>query len=472
MSESKNLNNNCTSVPSNSTFNIQNLKLIFNNSKFNIQNSKLKIFVAGGTGLVGSALIRKLIEKGYTNIIANYHNRAPIEHLTHNITDSNTHIKGESVQTHKKDHLRCSTNHNLPITWLQLNLTDQKAVIEFFEKHRPDIVFLAAAKVGGIVANNTYRADFIYENLQIQNNVIHFSYKYGVRKLLFLGSTCIYPKNCPQPIKEEYLLTSELEYTNEPYAIAKIAGIKMCESYNLQYGTNFISVMPTNLYGPYDNFDLEKSHVLPALIRKFHLTKLLREKRYDEVVSDLKVKNIEEAREYLLKFGVTENSVEIWGTGKPRREFLYSDDMADACVFLMENVDFQDLVRLKLNHQSPIEHLTKISTYQSPVTNNNLPNTNPQSLITNYHSPVTTYQLPITNTHINLGTGKDLSIKELAELIKDIVGFDGDIVFNPSKPDGTFQKLTDVSKLHSLGWKHKVELEEGIKMVYEWYKNC
>jgi GDP-L-fucose synthase len=272
----------------------------------------------------------------------------------------------------------------------------QEAVANFFKEEKPEYVILAAAKVGGIVANNTYRADFIYENLQIQNNVIHQSYLNGVTKLLFLGSTCIYPKNAPQPMREDSLLTSELEYTNEPYAIAKIAGIKMCESYNLQYGTNFISVMPTNLYGPNDNFDLETSHVLPALLRKMHEAKLNNEPK-----------------------------VEIWGSGKPRREFLYSEDMADACVFLLENRDFKD-------------------TY-APDTKE------------------------IRNTHINIGTGVDISIKELAETIKKIVGYEGELYFNEDKPDGTMVKLTDPSKLHALGWRHKVELEEGIKTMYEWY---
>lgn len=295
---------------------------------------------------------------------------------------------------------------------------------------KPEYVILAAAKVGGIVANNTYRADFIYENLAIQNNVIHNSYKYGVEKLLFLGSTCIYPKNAPQPMSEDSLLTSPLEYTNEPYAIAKIAGIKMCESYNIQYGTNFISVMPTNLYGPNDNFDLEKSHVLPALIRKIYLAKLLNENKYNQVIKDLNVLNIEEAKTYLSKFGVNENSVEIWGTGKPRREFLYSEDMANACVFLLENRDFKDTLGTS-----------------------NLFEANKE----------------IINTHINIGTGKDISIKELAELIQKIIGFKGSLNFNIDKPDGTMVKLTDPSKLHSLGWKHEVELEDGIKTMFEWY---
>lgn len=314
-------------------------------------NKTSKIYVAGHRGLVGSAIVKSLTAKGYTNIIGKTHG--------------------------------------------ELDLTCQKDVQEFFEKEKPEYVFLAAAKVGGIVANNTYRADFIYENLAVQNNVIYQSYVHGVKKLLFLGSTCIYPKNAPQPMKEDSLLTSELEYTNEPYAIAKIAGIKMCESYNLQYGTNFISVMPTNLYGPNDNFDLETSHVLPALIRKIHEAKVNQEKE-----------------------------VEIWGSGKPRREFLYSEDMADACVFLMENVDFKDVAKDKKE---------------------------------------------VRNTHINIGTGEDISIQELAELIQKIVGYEGKLVYNTSKPDGTMLKRTDPSKLNALGWKHKMELEEGIKNIYQWF---
>ncbi|WP_395166998.1 GDP-L-fucose synthase family protein [Francisella salimarina] len=340
-----------------------------------------KIYVAGHRGLVGSAIIKNLQSRGYTNLV---------------------------LRTHA-----------------ELDLTNQKAVEDFFKVERPEYVILAAAKVGGIVANNTYRAEFIYDNIQIQNNVIHQSYVNGVKKLLFLGSTCIYPKEAPQPMPEDCLLTSPLEYTNEPYAIAKIAGIKMCESYNLQYGTNFISVMPTNLYGPNDNFDLEKSHVLPALIRKIHLAKLLNEGKTEQVLLDLKVNSIEEARQYLSKFGVDESFVEIWGTGKPRREFLYSEDMADACVFLLENRDFKD-------------------TYSKDAKE-------------------------IRNTHINIGTGVDISIRELAELIKGIVGFKGELKFNADKPDGTMVKLTDPSKLHSLGWKHNVELEEGVKRVYNWY---
>ena len=375
------------------------------------ENNKIVVF--GATGLVGSAIIRKLIEKGYTNIIGTYHNRKP----------------------------------NTPITYIKIDLLDSIAVQELFEQYKPEFVFLAAAKVGGIIANNTYRADFIYENLQIQNNIIHNAYKYNVKKLMFLGSTCIYPKNCPQPIKEEYLLTGELEYTNEPYAIAKIAGIKMCESFNLQYGTNFISVMPTNLYGENDNFDLETSHVLPALIRKIYLGKCLEEDNWKEIRKDLDKNPIEEIDgtssekeilNILEKHGIKKQfkiqnskfkiSIEIWGSGKPKREFLYSDDMADACVYLMENIDFKDIIQKdnsKLNE--------------------------------------------IRNTHINIGTGKDISIKDLAYLIKNIIGYKGEFYFNTSKPDGTMRKVTDVSKLHSFGWEHKIELEDGIKKIFEWY---
>ncbi len=339
-----------------------------------------KIYIAGHRGLVGSAIVKNLEAKGYTNLV---------------------------FRTHA-----------------ELDLCSQVDVEKFFEEEKPNYVILAAAKVGGIVANNTYRADFIYENLQIQNNIIHQSYVHKVEKLLFLGSTCIYPKNAPQPMPESCLLTGTLEYTNEPYALAKIAGIKMCESYNLQYNTNFISVMPTNLYGPNDNFDLEKSHVLPALIRKIHLAKLLNEGNESAVIKDLHVETIEEALIYLKSFGVDKTKVEIWGSGKPMREFLYSEDMADACVFIMQNRDFKDT----------------FSTSSE-----------------------------IRNTHINIGTGVDISIKELATLISEIIGFKGELYFNTDKPDGTMKKLTDVTKLNALGWKHTVELKEGISNMYDWY---
>jgi GDP-L-fucose synthase len=316
-----------------------------------MMDTESKIYVAGHRGLVGSAIIKNLQSRGYTNIITRTHS--------------------------------------------ELDLTNQNAVSGFFESEKPEYVFLAAAKVGGIVANNTYRGEFIYDNLMIQNNVIHQSYLNGVKKLMFLGSTCIYPKNAPQPMSENCLLTDTLEYTNEPYAIAKIAGIKMCESYNLQYGTNFISVMPTNLYGLNDNFDLETSHVLPALLRKIHEAKLSDTPR-----------------------------VEIWGSGKPMREFLWSEDMADACVFLMEKRDFKDTFS-------------------------------------------TTSE--IRNTHINIGSGVEISIHDLAYLIREIVDYNGELYFNSDKPDGTMRKLTDVSKLHALGWKHTVELREGIIQLYNWY---
>jgi len=349
-----------------------------------------KIYIAGHRGLVGSAIVNNLSAKGYNNLV---------------------------LRTHA-----------------DLDLRNQEEVKNFFESERPEYVILAAAKVGGIVANNTYRADFIYENMMIQNNVIHQSYLLGVKKLLFLGSTCIYPKNAPQPMQEDSLLTSELEYTNEPYAIAKIAGIKMCESYNLQYETNFISVMPTNLYGPNDNFDLEKSHVLPALIRKIHLGKCLDNYNWDAIKIDLNknpIKDIDEnsSKEEILsilnKYGIKKGAIEIWGSGNPRREFLWSEDMADACVFLLENRDFEDI-------------------YDSTTDE-------------------------IRNTHINIGTGIDISIKELADKIKDEIGYKGNFTFNTSKPDGAMKKLTDVSKLHALGWKHQVSLEHGIEKMYSWY---
>lgn len=398
-------------------------------------NKNSKIYVAGHRGLVGSAIVKNLESKGYANII---------------------------TRTHK-----------------ELDLINQKSVEEFFENEKPEYVILAAAKVGGIVANNTYRADFIYENLAIQNNVIHQSYVHKVKKLLFLGSTCIYPKNAPQPMSEDSLLTSPLEYTNEPYAIAKIAGIKMCESYNIQYGTNFISVMPTNLYGPNDNFDLETSHVLPALIRKIHLGKCLEENNWEAIKEDLNKNPIEgingsnsenKILEKLNSYGIeivvsselqvekenttnnrlptTHNkqskiAIEIWGSGNPRREFLYSEDMADACVYLMENRNFQDVVNQQVENCK----------------------TTQKELPTTHH----TLHTEVRNTHINIGTGKDISIKELAELIKNIVGFKGELYFNIEKPDGTMKKLTDVSKLNSLGWKYKMDLESGIKEMYKWY---
>jgi GDP-L-fucose synthase len=359
-------------------------------------DKQAKIFVAGHRGLVGSAILKNLQEKGYTNFV---------------------------LRTHQ-----------------ELDLTDQKAVADFYDKEKPDYVYLAAAYVGGIMANSLYRADFIWRNLQIECNVIHQSYLHGVKKLLFLGSTCIYPREAPQPMPEDCLLTSPLEYTNEPYAISKIAGLKMCESYNLQYGTNFIAVMPTNLYGPNDNFNLRTSHVLPALIRKLHLGKLLQEKDWNALRRDLDRYPLDdvtgrssenEIYEALAKYGITYTgdtaNVEIWGTGAPLREFLWSEDMADACVFLMEHIDFRD-------------------TYPEDMRD-------------------------IRNCHINIGTGKEISIRQLVDEIRVTTGYNGHIVWNTDKPDGTLRKLTDPSKLHSLGWHHSVELPDGIRRLYAWYKS-
>ncbi|MCD4795310.1 MAG: GDP-L-fucose synthase [Bacteroidales bacterium] len=365
-------------------------------------NKDSKIYVAGNTGLVGSAIVRNLKAKGYTNFVF-------------------TPFSG-------------------------YDLREQSVVRDFFQKEKPDVVFLAAAKVGGIVANNTYRADFIYDNLQIQNNIIHQCFIHKAEKLVFLGSSCIYPKNSPQPMSEEHLLTSELEYTNEPYAVAKIAGIKLIESYNLQYGTNFIAVMPTNLYGINDNFDLEKSHVLPALIRKMHLGKALMENDYDTIRKDLNIRPINDVTgdadisvisDTLSKFGINKQSVELWGSGKPRREFLHADDLADACVFIAEKINFKEILLNDFN----------ISEFVYPYVGKE-----------------------VRNTHINIGTGRDISIKELAELIKnELVNYKGEINWNTDKPDGTSQKLLDVRKLHSLGWKEKIDFLEGIKDVYKGY---
>ena len=353
-------------------------------------NKNSKIYIAGHRGLVGSAIMKNLLSRGFNNLI-----------------------------------YRSSK---------ELDLKNQKLVEDFFQNEKPEYVIIAAAKVGGIVANNTYRADFIYDNIMIQSNIIHSSYIHNVKKLMFLGSTCIYPRNAPQPIKEETLLTSTLEYTNEPYAIAKISGIKMCESYNIQYGTNFISVMPTNLYGPNDNFDLEKSHVLPALIRKIYLGRCLELGDWDAIRLDFQKNPVqdfninfskEKIEKTLFNYGITKKQIEIWGSGRPMREFLWSEDMADACVFILEKVSFKDTYDLNSN-------ITQ-------------------------------------NTHINIGTGKDISIKDLAYLIKSIIGYEGSFFFDNTKPDGTMKKLTDVSKLHSMGWKHSVNLEEGINKLYNWY---
>ena len=364
-----------------------------------------KIYVAGHHGLVGSAIWNNLKSRGYTNLVG---------------------------RSHK-----------------ELDLLDSVAVKRFFDEEQPDAVVLAAAHVGGIMANLHYRADFIYQNLQIQQNVIGESWKHGVKKLLFLGSTCIYPREAPQPMPEDCLLSSPLEYTNEPYAIAKIAGLKMCESFNLQYGTNYIAVMPTNLYGPNDNFHLENSHVLPAMIRKIHLAKCLNENDWDAVRKDISLRPVsmisngktervdgnsseEDILRVLAHYGIQPNAVTLWGTGRPMREFLWSEEMADASVHVLLNVDFKD-------------------TYDSSIKN--------ADGITE-----------IRNCHINVGTGKEISIREVAELIMKEIGFKGELRWDTSKPDGTLKKLTDVSKLHQLGWHHKIEIDEGIHRLYEWYK--
>ncbi len=348
-----------------------------------------KIYVAGHRGLVGSAIWKNLESKGYTNLIG---------------------------RTHK-----------------ELDLMDAVAVKKFFDDEQPEYVVLAAAHVGGIMANLKYRADFIYQNLQIQQNVIGESWRHGVKKLLFLGSTCIYPREAPQPIPETALLTAPLEYTNEPYAIAKIAGMKMCESFNLQYGTNYIAVMPTNLYGPNDNFNLETSHVMPAMIRKMHLAKMLNEGNWDALRADLDRRPVEgvdgkashdEIVAVLSRYGITSECLQLWGTGAPIREFLWSEDMADASVYCLEHINFDD------------------------VRGNNA---------------------EVRNCHINIGSGKEITIKQLAELVKMTVGYNGIIEWDSTKPDGTLRKLTDVSKLHSLGWRHRMEIEDGVPALYHWY---
>ena len=364
-----------------------------------------KIYVAGHHGLVGSAIWNNLKQRGFTNLVG---------------------------RSHK-----------------ELDLLDPIAVKKFFDEEQPDAVVLAAAHVGGIMANLQYRADFIYQNLQIQQNVIGESWKHGVKKLLFLGSTCIYPREAPQPMPEDCLLTSPLEYTNEPYAIAKIAGLKMCESFNLQYGTNYIAVMPTNLYGPNDNFHLENSHVLPAMIRKIHLAKCLNERDWESVRKDIglrpvtmKVKATGEVKrvdassseadilEVLAYYGISPEAVTLWGTGSPMREFLWSEEMADASVHVLLNVDFKDTYQENYN----ADHINEIR-----------------------------------NCHINVGTGKEISIKEVAELIMKEIGFKGELRWDASKPDGTLKKLTDPTKLHELGWHHKIEIDEGVHRLYQWY---
>lgn len=392
-----------------------------------------KIYVAGHNGLVGSAIWNNLKKRGYNNLVG---------------------------RSHK-----------------ELDLTDQVAVKKFFDEERPDAVVLAAAFVGGIMANMLYRADFIMMNMKIQCNVISEAYAHGVEKLLFLGSTCIYPKNAPQPMKEDCLLTSPLEYTNEEYAIAKIAGLKMCESYNLQYGTNYIAVMPTNLYGPNDNFHLENSHVMPAMMRKVYLAKLIHDGDWQRIRRDLDMRpvgaNIKEdgelvryvidgssdealIRKILAWYGISDNKVTLWGTGKPLREFLWSEDMADASVHVLLNVDFKDIIGIE-----------KYSSVHYGVAADGVVDRN--------HSTGRGGAIPslgeIRNCHINVGTGKELTIRELSELVVKAVGFTGTVEFDASKPDGTMRKLIDVSKLHSLGWTHKVEIEDGVAKLFQWYKD-
>ena len=402
-----------------------------------------KIYVAGHNGLVGSAIWNNLKQRGYNNLVG---------------------------RSHK-----------------ELDLTDQYAVKKFFDEEQPDAVVLAAAFVGGIMANMLYRADFIMMNMKIQCNVISEAYAHGVKKLLFLGSTCIYPKNAPQPMKEDCLLTSPLEYTNEEYAIAKIAGLKMCESYNLQYGTNYIAVMPTNLYGPNDNFHLENSHVMPAMMRKVYLSKLIHDGAWDKIAIDLNKRPVEgvsgqglantnltnntnkndsldscnscskkeEVLRVLSKYGIYDNKVVLWGTGKPLREFLWSEDMADASVHVLLNVDFKDIIGIE-----------KYSSVHYGVAADGVVDRN--------HSTGRGGYIPslgeIRNCHINVGTGKELTIRELSELVVKAVGFEGTVEFDASKPDGTMRKLIDVSKLHSLGWTHKVEIEDGVQKLFDWYK--
>lgn len=391
-----------------------------------------KIYIAGHRGLVGSAIWKNLVSRGYTNLIGRTHS--------------------------------------------ELDLTNQSAVDEFFAKERPDAVVLAAAFVGGIMANMLYRADFIMQNMMMQCNVISTAYKYKVEKLLFLGSTCIYPKEASQPMKEDTLLTSPLEYSNEPYAIAKIAGLKMCESYNLQYGTNYIAVMPTNLYGPNDNFHLENSHVMPAMMRKIYLAKLIHENNWDAIKVDMNKRPINPvaklsaeigkenvdgncSKERILKalafYGIEDNKVTLWGTGSPCREFLWSEDMADASVHVLLNVDFKDIIGIE--KYSSVHYGTSAS---GAVDRNN----------SDGRGGAIPSLGEIRNCHINIGTGKELTIKELSQLIVSTIGFTGNIIWDDSKPDGTPRKLIDVTKLHSLNWHHSIELKQGVSKLYEWYR--
>ena len=391
-----------------------------------------KIYVAGHRGLVGSAIWNNLKARGYDNLVGRTHT--------------------------------------------ELDLTDQQAVDRFFDEERPDAVVLAAAFVGGIMANSLYRADFIMQNMKMQCNVISSAYSHGVKKLLFLGSTCIYPKDAPQPMREDALLTSPLEYTNEEYAIAKIAGLKMCESYNLQYGTDYIAVMPTNLYGPNDNFHLENSHVMPAMMRKVYLSKLIHEGDWEAIRRDMDKrpvnptdklraligegnvdgKNSEERiRRALAFYGIEDNRVTLWGTGSPLREFLWSEDMADASVHVLLNVSFSDIIGVEKYS----------SVFYGAKTDGAVDRNNSEG-----RGGAIPSLGEIRNCHINVGTGKELTIRKLADLIVRVVGFDGEVVWDSSKPDGTPRKLIDVSKLHSLGWTHKVEIEEGVEKLYAWYR--
>ncbi|EAI7261341.1 GDP-L-fucose synthase [Campylobacter lari] len=340
-----------------------------------------KIYVSGHRGLVGSAILRLLDSKGYNNIVTRTRN--------------------------------------------ELDLLNINQVKSFFKQEKPECVFLCAAKVGGILDNRNHKADFIYQNIQIQNNVIHQSYLHGVKKLIFIASTSIYPKDC-SITQESDLMTGVLDYSNESYAIAKIAGVKTCEAYNIQYNTNFISLVPTNLYGENDRLDLEKAHVVPALMRKFHLAKLLMEKKYQELMSDLNINNTDEARKYLTQFGINDSSITIWGSGNAKREFLHVDDLAEACVFVMDNIDFKDLCA------SDGE---------------------------------------IKNTHINIGPNENISIRDLACIVRDIVGYKGNVIFDKAKPEGVMSRFTDCSRIHSLGWSHKINLVNGIRELYNWYLN-
>ena len=392
-----------------------------------------KIYVAGHPGLVGSAIWNNLKARGYNNLIG---------------------------RTHR-----------------ELDLTDEVAVRTFFDEEQPEAVVLAAAFVGGIMANSLYRADFLMQNMKMQCNVISNAYSHGVKKLLFLGSTCIYPKNAPQPMREDALLTSELEYTNEEYAIAKIAGLKMCESYNLQYGTNYIAVMPTNLYGPNDNFHLENSHVMPAMMRKVYLAKLLHDNNWQAIRNDMDKRPInptdklraiigdgnvdgknpeERIVKALAYYGIEDNKVTLWGTGSPLREFLWSEDMADASVYLLLNVDFKDVIGIEKYS----------SVFYGAKTDGSVDRNNSEG-----RGGAIPSLGEIRNCHINVGTGKELTIKALSELVVKAVGFEGEVVWDSTKPDGTPRKLIDVSKLHSLGWTHKVEIEDGVRMLFDWYQD-